>query len=611
MNRQHAWVDRVVTTVLAISICVIVGFVVIRLVGSITEPLPRFTFSAGWRGLIASGTVIGDTAAPIQIIEFVDLQCPACKQQHAALRRLTDELGTRVALTFVHLPLSTHPFARLAANAAECAHQQGVLMPFMDAAFAHQDSIGQRQWNAFGRDAGVRDSAAFKTCVNSRTFSSRVERGVEAAQSDAVRGTPVLLINGWRHDGALSYRALKKATARLLAGEPLAEIGPEGATAAGDGSSSIGAFDITYDTLDLMRAPQLRVSAVPLASTDGQSANLDIGFGIPVELLSDNRFVVLAGRQLHLFDADARWVRMLAGDGSGPGELRGPTDMARIRGDTLVVADPGNARILWINPDGTVPRERSMRAEVPPRLHMVAGALPDGRLVLHRAWGPTLSRVPNSRDSLQVGVLPSEGPASIVMERPGMEFAIVETRYFGRLGQQAVPPFFGGQPTFALWNGRIAISAGDAFEVELIDAEGSNAGAIRLRRPRQPVTDAMRRAVLERGLRALRDQVGGEAPQNRAEVERVLRATPFQDSLPAIQFMQVTPAGVLWILDSAAPADTAWFATGFREDGSIVARLTGPLPGRPVAFGRDRVIVRHEDADGVHSLRIHLMVPQR
>ncbi len=54
------------------------------------------------------------------------------------------------------------------------------------------------------------------------------------------------------------------------------------------------------------------------------------------------------------------------------------------------------------------------------------------------------------------------------------------------------------------------------------------------------------------------------------------------------------------MVDYQAETDTTWSATAFRPDGAIVGRLTAGMKGaRPVWFGKDRVLLRTVDEDGV------------
>jgi hypothetical protein len=137
-----------------------------------------------------------------------------------------------------------------------------------------------------------------------------------------------------------------------------------------------------------------------------------------------------------------------------------------------------------------------------------------------------------------------------------------------------------------------------------LDAAGRKAGAIVVRQPRRPVTQAMRDSLLALWLAALKTRTG-EPLIDPDETERIARETPAADSLPAITSLRVAPDGVLWAFEDLAMSDSVWTAIGFRRDGSIAGRLTGPRSAWPAAIGRDRVVVIHRNTDGVVTLRVH------
>jgi protein-disulfide isomerase len=155
-------------------------------------------FVPDWLDLTSSGRWLGDSNAPVRIVEFADFECPFCAAFEASYFNLKRELGNDVALLFVHYPLQGHRFARLAAKAAECGAIQGGFDAVHDALFAKQDSFGLRPWTEFAVDAGLPDQDAFAKCLSGPDTLSLISRGVAAGVKLRIRGTPTILINGWR-----------------------------------------------------------------------------------------------------------------------------------------------------------------------------------------------------------------------------------------------------------------------------------------------------------------------------------------------------------------------------------------------------------------------------
>jgi len=156
-----------------------------------------------WKRLLEIGTRIGRTSAPIQVVEFADFECPACRRLHEAYSALPSGLRDSVALTYVHFPLSYHRYAIPAARVSECAGQQGRFAEMHDALYGGQQSFGVRAWLDFAREAGVLDSAAFSRCAAQETPVPAVQTGLTEGRALRVDGTPTLIVNGWRVDAPL------------------------------------------------------------------------------------------------------------------------------------------------------------------------------------------------------------------------------------------------------------------------------------------------------------------------------------------------------------------------------------------------------------------------
>lgn len=128
---------------------------------------------------------------------FTVMHTPARNANAAEVGAVMREHNPRVALVYVHFPLSMHRFALPAARAAECAAAQGRFRAFHDALFDGQDSLGLKAWVSFAGDAEVADTAEFDRCVHKTGDIPLVQSGVTAGKRLGIRGTPTVLINGW------------------------------------------------------------------------------------------------------------------------------------------------------------------------------------------------------------------------------------------------------------------------------------------------------------------------------------------------------------------------------------------------------------------------------
>lgn len=75
--------------------------------------------------LDAKDHVLGDTNAPITIIEYSDLECPFCIRFHTVQETIMKEYAGKVKWVHRHFPLDFHANAKPYAYAAECAAEIG------------------------------------------------------------------------------------------------------------------------------------------------------------------------------------------------------------------------------------------------------------------------------------------------------------------------------------------------------------------------------------------------------------------------------------------------------------------------------------------------------
>ena len=132
-----------------------------RILGENEKP----AYVEGWERLLELGRTVGKPNAKVKIVVFADLECPFCARLHRDIRHLRETHPADIAMVFIHFPLSTHRFARLAARGAECAATEGRFESYLDEVFDKQDSLGLKSWGAIARETGIKDSSGFDHCL--------------------------------------------------------------------------------------------------------------------------------------------------------------------------------------------------------------------------------------------------------------------------------------------------------------------------------------------------------------------------------------------------------------------------------------------------------------
>lgn len=84
------------------------------------------------------GLVRGNKNSAVRIVEFSDFECPFCHKAFATVNAVAAKYGDKVSVEYRHYPLPFHPNAQKAAEAYECAVEQGKGWEMHDAMFKAQ-----------------------------------------------------------------------------------------------------------------------------------------------------------------------------------------------------------------------------------------------------------------------------------------------------------------------------------------------------------------------------------------------------------------------------------------------------------------------------------------
>ena len=161
---------------------------------------PRFNIEAG------DSARHGSADATVQIIEFSDFQCPYCIKAAATIDEVLDKYGDKVSVVYKHFPLSFHDRAHRAAEAAECANEQGKFWAYHDQLFDNQQRLGDTDLFSYAETVGV-DVEKFTDCLSTGRMQDRVDADMALGESVGMSGTPGFYINGRMLSGAQPLEA--------------------------------------------------------------------------------------------------------------------------------------------------------------------------------------------------------------------------------------------------------------------------------------------------------------------------------------------------------------------------------------------------------------------
>lgn len=151
--------------------------------------------------ITANDWVAGNSSAKVTLIEYSDLQCPACAAAQPVVKQIEREFANDIAFVYRHFPLTQiHKNAEEAAWAAEAAGKQGKFFEMRDKLFDFQSS-----WDDASNVENVFATYAEQMGLDKNTFladyrSDEIKQAVKADEASGIRAgvnsTPSFFLNG-------------------------------------------------------------------------------------------------------------------------------------------------------------------------------------------------------------------------------------------------------------------------------------------------------------------------------------------------------------------------------------------------------------------------------
>ena len=145
----------------------------------------------------------GSSQSKVELVEYSDFQCPACKAREAQIKQILGEFGEHVKFVYRHFPLRlNHPNGQIAAQASEAAGLQGKFWEMHGKLFENQEEwSGQNNTEvkasfvSYAKELGL-DVAKFEEDLTSNVAEDAVDEDYSSGLAAGVNSTPSFFLNG-------------------------------------------------------------------------------------------------------------------------------------------------------------------------------------------------------------------------------------------------------------------------------------------------------------------------------------------------------------------------------------------------------------------------------
>ncbi|MFL5400021.1 MAG: DsbA family protein [Myxococcales bacterium] len=167
---------------------------------------------------VGNAPVLGPKNAAVTIVEWSDFQCPYCGRVEPTLQQVREEYKGKVRLAWKNQPLSFHPNAMPAAEAAMAADEQGKFWEYHDALFKRQNELGPALYDEVAKQVGL-DMEKFHASIQGHKHLAQIKADMAAGSAVGADGTPTFFINGKKLVGAMPIESFKQVIDAELAAQ--------------------------------------------------------------------------------------------------------------------------------------------------------------------------------------------------------------------------------------------------------------------------------------------------------------------------------------------------------------------------------------------------------
>jgi protein-disulfide isomerase len=147
--------------------------------------------------------VYGNAKSKVILVEYGDLECPACGSAHPNIRKITEQYKGQIAFVFRNFPLTTiHPNARAASAAAQAAGLQGKYWEMNNYLYEHQNDWVSQTGSAvtsvfisYAQGLGL-STTKFTTDLASTSINQKISFDQALGNKLGINSTPTFYLNG-------------------------------------------------------------------------------------------------------------------------------------------------------------------------------------------------------------------------------------------------------------------------------------------------------------------------------------------------------------------------------------------------------------------------------
>lgn len=215
---------------------VLISGSIIYLVGSKNRPVPTGTAAlpsgqasaadlSDLLSLKERDVILGEPDAPITFVEYGDYQCPFCGRffnQTEPLLRDNYISSGKIKMIYRNLAF-LGPESRAAAEAAECAKDQGRFWAYHDELFKEETADGKENNGNLNRALFITlaervgmDIAEFTSCFDDGRYKETVGQEMREAQALGVNAAPTSFVKGELVQGAQPYAVFQAVIEKHL-----------------------------------------------------------------------------------------------------------------------------------------------------------------------------------------------------------------------------------------------------------------------------------------------------------------------------------------------------------------------------------------------------------